>query len=102
MFLAIGASCSTPPGSLADAATGRRVVVELLDADFVVYEGSRLPMEDFFYEVRLLCRQAIDQGATAPWIEVHVAAGAVGVDSATFERLQQWMWDAGVGRIDPK
>jgi hypothetical protein len=102
MFSVVAAGCGSAPRVPEAAAPARQVVVELLDADFVRYQGDRLPMDDFFYEVRLLCRQAFDQGATAPSIEVHVSPDAVGVDSTTFERLQRGMWDAGVGSIEPK
>ncbi len=101
MLLLFSLGCSTAPGPSEDARDGRRLLVELLDADFVRYDGSRMPMEDFFYEVRLLCREAFDQGMVAPWIEVHHKGGAA-VSSATFARLQKGMWDAGVQLIDPK
>jgi len=79
-----------------------RVVVDLLDDEFVSYAGNRMPMEDFFYEVRQLCRQAFGRGEAAPWIEVHASNQSGAVTNATFERFQKGMWDAGVQLIDPK
>ena len=102
MLLGISPGCGTAPASQDKARSGLRVVVNLLDADFVRYAGSRMPMEDFFYEIRLLCREAFDQGISVPWIEVHVPPGGGAVTNATFERLQKGMWDAGVQLIDPK
>ena len=101
LFL-LGTACESAPSNLADARNGEQITVELVDADFVRYDGKRIPMEDFFYEVRIRCRQAITLAEQMPWIEVHTPRDGTAVPGVAFQRLQKGMWDAGISLIDPK
>ncbi len=102
LMLLFLAACESAPSSVTEARAAEQIIVELVDENFVRYEGDRIPMEDFFYEVRVSCRDAISHGKPVPWIEVHTPADGSEVPGAVFQRLQKGMWDAGVGFIDPK
>jgi len=102
LILLIGPSCESIPSSVTEARNGEQIVVELVNADFVRYRGQRIPMDDFFYEVRVRCREAFRQSKPVPWIEVHTPQDGSVVPGAAFQRLQEGMWDAGVQLIDPK
>ncbi|MHC5066371.1 MAG: hypothetical protein ACYTG5_20635 [Planctomycetota bacterium] len=102
LLLILIPSCESAPSSVKEARKGEQIVVELVDANFVRYQGERIPMEDFFYEIRVRCRDAISQSKPVPWIEVHTPSDGTVVPGAVFQRLQKGMWEAGVQLIDPK
>jgi hypothetical protein len=54
---------------------GDPVRVRILDAEFVEFAGERMPIEEFLYEIRCLCR-AID-GRAKPWLELEAAIAGV-------------------------
>jgi hypothetical protein len=93
----LAAACSSAPVVVEDP-TGEKLVVHLLDADFVRVDGRRFPWQELVYDLRVRCRTP---GQEPPWVELRAPAGAVDVvPAATVETLQHELRVAGVRHIE--
>ncbi len=100
-LLALGGGCaSNPPGDIGGP-SGHRLTVYLLDDAFVRYSDERIPIEQFIYELRVMCRAADGDPAKMPWLEVRSPGGerAGQVPSRVVEEIQKHAQNAGVRHI---
>jgi hypothetical protein len=99
MLVAVLAACgSTEPEPPPDRPVGDPLEVWLLEDGFVRYEGERMPVEDFVYEVRLRCRAA-DRSAM-PWLRVIAPRSEQLATARMVDEIRRQAWDAGVQHVE--
>ncbi len=92
-------ACSSAPPGIAAPTGGERIVVDLLDDEFVRVDGIRQPVEQLIYAIRVRCREVDWDPGRLPHVHFRLAAG-VAVSSRLVDRLQDELRAAGVRRIE--
>lgn len=95
----VGSSCSSTP--VPETAVGIRTEVVILGGGFVRFEGDRVPMESFVYEVRVRVREADGDETRFPWVVIDVdPAVAELTGQAMVQKLMNDLRAAGVAHIE--
>ncbi len=97
---AVLAACSSGPEPPARPET-EKLVVHLLDGDFVRFSERRISVDEFVYELRVRCRAVGGDPDRLPWLEIRVPRdGSVTPAPRVLETIRTRAFEIGVLRIE--
>ena len=95
LVMLLGGCESVPGGSSGSPSEVK--VVELLDQDFVRFEGERIPIDEFLFRMRELGRDAAKTGK--PLFGVRIVAPNMSVDQKLLSRIIEDLQVSGIRHV---